>query len=287
MIKNILKIMSVLLLFVFSFFYTYKVVTLVKSKDPLMIKLDIFEETYNIKAINALINEEEIIPGINGCIVNKNKSYLKMKQINRFNPNMIEYFEIKPELSLAKVYDKYIIRGNKIKNEVALIFKITKLDYLKEVLKVLSSKKVLASFFIDGSIIEHNSKIIYEIVKNGHEIYNLGYDGRYEEDLLLWTNNMIEAIGNNSSNYCLVPNERENDLRLCAKYKMHTIKTDLLINLSNNFSINKNKIEKGSIITFDLNRHTKTELLGVINFLNSKDYQYNLISNHLSEQGCF
>lgn len=287
MIKKGFRLISILFLFLFSFFYTYKVVTIVKSKDPIMIKLDIFEELYNIKATNAEINNHEIIPGINGCIINKNKSYTKMKKINRYNPNMIEYFEVKPELSLDKVYDKYIIKGNKLKNEIAFIFKVDKIDYLMEILNVLSDKKIEATFFIDGLIVENNSNIIYEIVKKGHEIYNLGYDGKYEKDLLLWTNNMIEAVANNKSNYCLVINERENVLRLCAKHKMHTIKVNLMINQGQGFNLIKNKIDKGSIITFDLNQCTKRELLSVIKFLNSKGYQYNLISNHLSEQGCF
>lgn len=288
MLKKGLQGLGLLFLFIFSFLYTDKIVKIVKSKDPIMIKINHFENIYNIDAVNAIINDNEIIPGINGCIVDKDRSYSMMKRINKYNPNMIEYRELKPELSLDKIYDKYIVKGNKNKNEVAFIFKLSnKDDNLNDILRILNEYNIKASFFIDGKYLEENPEQVYEIIKLEHEIYNLGYNSKYEKDTLLWTNSIIDTIANNKSKYCLVMRENIDVLILCANHKMHTIKANLVVNYSNTLSLIKNKIEKGSMIVFEINNNTKSELIGMIIFLNTKGYKHNLLSEHLSEKGCF
>jgi len=286
MLKKVLQTIGLLLLCSFSFFYTDRVVTVVKNQDPIMIKINEYKDFYNIESVDAIINDKEIIPGINGCKINIDKSYSNMKRVGSYNPNMIEYQEIKPELSLSKTYDKYIIKGNSNKNKVAIIFKVNNINNLVEIRSILKEKQIKAAFFIDGKDIENNVNSIYHLINEGHEIYNLGYDNRYEKDMLRWTNNMIDSIANNKSKYCLVLTENQNTVDICSKEKMHTIKSDIIINYGSPFSIVRNKIEKGSIIVFDVNSITKNELIGVITFLNKKGYTYNILSNHLNEKGC-
>jgi hypothetical protein len=286
MLKRSLQTLGLILLVIFSFYYTDRVISVVKSYDPIMIKINDFEDMYNINYINATINNNEIIPGVNGCMVDTNKSYHNMKRIGNYNPNMIEYREITPELSLRNVYDKYIVKGNKTKLEIALIIKVNNINDINSMLNILHQKQVAASFFIDGSLIENNSNMIYEMIQAGHEIYNLGYNGKYERDLLLWTNSMIDSIAKNKSNYCLTLTENQNTLDLCSRNKMHTVKPDIIINISSPFSMIRNNIEKGSLVLFDINNDTSTELLAAINFLTSKGYKFNLLIDHLSEKGC-
>ncbi|MDD2490429.1 MAG: polysaccharide deacetylase family protein [Bacilli bacterium] len=286
MLKKVLQTIGLLLLCSFSFFYTDRVVTVVKNQDPIMIKINEYKDFYNIESVDAIINDKDIIPGINGCKVNIDKSYSNMKRIGSYNPNMIEYQEIKPELSLSKTYDKYIVKGNSNKNTVTLVFKVNNINNINEIKSILKEKKIKAAFFIDGKDIETNVNSIYPLINEGHEIYNLGYDHRYEKEMLRWTNNMIDSIANNKSNYCLVLTENQNTLDICSKEKMYTIKPDIIINYGNPFSIVRKTIEKGSIIVFDVNSITKNELIGVITFLNKKGYTFNILSNHLSEKGC-
>ena len=79
-LKKIIKIFLILCLVCFSFFYTDKVMKLLNKKDPLMITLNNIKEEYEILPVNAIIEEDTIIPGIKGLEVNIEKSYEEMKQ---------------------------------------------------------------------------------------------------------------------------------------------------------------------------------------------------------------
>lgn len=286
MLKKSFQIIGLLLLIGFSFFYTEKVALVVREQDPLMIKIGEYETLFNKESIDAIVKDNTIIPGINACVVDTDSSYANMKRVGRFSSNMIEYKEIKPKLSLDRIYDKYIIKGNTNKYEVSFVFKLSDTKYLINVLNFLSKKNIKASFFIDGKTIEEETQYIYRIADEKHEIYNLGYDGEYEKDLLVWTNSMIENITSNDSKYCLDIKGDKSIIDICSKNKMYTIKSDILINYKNTFDIYKSKIEKGSIIVFDVNDKTIDELTKTVLFLNSKGFTYNLLSNHLSEKGC-
>ena len=286
MLKKSFQIIGLILLICFSFFYTEKVVMVVNNQDPLMIKIKEYGEVFNIESVDAITSGNSVIPGINACVVDTNESYSNMKRIGSYNENMIEYKEIKPKLSLDKTYDKYIIKGNKKGFEVALVFKVRDSSYILEIANFLHKKGIKASFFVDGKQIEEDSQNIYVLINNDNEIYNLGYDGKYNKDLLIWTNNMIENMSKNIPKYCIVSKEDEKVIDMCADNKMYTIKSSVEINYNTTFNDVKSKIEKGSIIVFDTNNKTIDELSKTILFLNSKGYNYNLLSDHLSEKGC-
>jgi hypothetical protein len=286
MLKKSFQIIGLLLLIGFSFFYTEKVALVVREQDPLMVKIEEYETLFNKESVNAIVKDDTIIPGINACVVDMDSSYANMKRVGRFSNNMIEYKEIKPKLSLDRIYDKYIIKGNTNKYQVSFVFKISDTKYLINILNFLSKKKIQASFFIDGKTIEDETQYIYRIADEKHEIYNLGYDGEYEKDLLVWTNSMIENITSNDSKYCLDVEDDKSIIDICSKNKMYTIKSEIVINYKNTFDIYKDKIEKGSIIVFDVNDNTINELSKTVLFLNSKGFTYNLLSKHLSEKGC-
>ncbi len=133
--KKIIKILSILFLVCFSFYYTEKIAIVMKNKDELMIKINNTKERYNVDYVNAKIEGETIIPGINGLNVNANKSYNNMKSINVFNEYYLKYDQIKPEISLVDNKDKIIIKGNKNKNAISLVIKNN--PYIKTYLKNL------------------------------------------------------------------------------------------------------------------------------------------------------
>jgi hypothetical protein len=286
MLKKAFQLIGLTILIGFSFFYTEKVATVVRNQDPLMIKIQEYESSFNRKSIDAISTDDSIIPGVNACVVDTTSSYTNMKRVGSYNPNMIEYKEIKPKLSLDNIYDKYIIKGNKSTFEVALVFKLEDSEYVSNIINILSKKNIKVSFFIDGKLMEKETQSVYRLVNQGYEIYNSGYDGDYDKDLLIWTNNMIENMSYNTPKYCLVIEDNKKVLDMCASNKMYTIKSDLVINYKNTFDTIKNKIDKGSIIIFDVNNNTVNELSKALLFLNSKGYNYNVLSDHLSEKGC-
>lgn len=286
MFKKSFQIIGLVLLIGFSFYYTDKVVTVVRNQDPLMIKIQEYESIFNKDSVDAFVEDNSIIPGINACVVDTNSSYSNMKKIGSYNSSMIEYREIKPKLSLDNIYDKYVVKGNKDTFEVAIVFKLNDSSYIADILNTLSKKNTKASFFVDGKVIEEKTQSVYKLINQRHEIYNLGYENKYDKDLLVWTNNMIENMSYNKSKYCLVSKENSKVLDMCASNKMYTIKANLFIDYSNSFNDIKANIEKGSIIVFDVNDKTTAELSKTLFFLNSKGFTYNVLSNHLSEKGC-
>ena len=62
-LKKIMNRLLILGLFIFSFYYTDKVVELLKEKDPLMTEIKALNEKYAIKSVNAEVKEEFIRPG--------------------------------------------------------------------------------------------------------------------------------------------------------------------------------------------------------------------------------
>lgn len=278
--KKCISYLGVFVLVCFSFFYTDKAVDIVKRNDPVMKEILNLSDNLKVDPINAIINNDEVISGLNGKKVNIDKSYQKMKKINMYKESMLVFDEILPEVSIN--YDKYVIKGNELKNEVALVFKVDSIDNIKLVNKVLTDKNILATFFIDGNIVKDNMDLVSNLVKDGYEIENLGYNGNYSGNKLSWTNNMIESLTNKKANYCYTEYKDKNILELCSNNKMYTIKPT--INTGNYpFLTVKKNLESGSIISFDLSDKTLKELPSIISYISQKGYNIVTLDQLISE----
>ena len=72
-LKNIIRIFLIIGLVCFSFYYTDKVMNILNNRDPLMIKLNDIKDSYEVLPVNAIINNDTIIPGIKGIEVDVDK----------------------------------------------------------------------------------------------------------------------------------------------------------------------------------------------------------------------
>ena len=72
---------------VFSFYYTDKIALMVQSNNPIMKQINQEKEKHEEESVNAIINEDKIIPGKNGLTINVEKSFSAMKSFNAFNSN--------------------------------------------------------------------------------------------------------------------------------------------------------------------------------------------------------
>ena len=133
-LKRIFEIIGFISLVCFSFFYTNEISNVIKENDDLLIQIKDNENLYNVKAIDAVILDDTIIPGVSGKKVSVDKSYNNMKKYNTFNENLLVYDKVKPNVSVNKVYDKYIISGNK---SITNIFKNFNFIHLMFILKIL------------------------------------------------------------------------------------------------------------------------------------------------------
>lgn len=282
MLKKYTSYLGVLVLACFSFYYTDRAVDIVKRNDPIMKSILANSENYYVDPMSAIINGDEVTVGVNGKKVNVDKSYQNMKKLNEYNETMLVFDEVIPDISFTNGFDKYIVGGNMNKNQVALVFKVDDSYYVDSINDILLDKNVLATFFMDGYVVEKNMNQVLELVSNGYEIENLGYDGSYNLDRFGWTNNMISSLTNEDTKFCYTDYKNSEILDLCGNHKMYTIKPTVSVN-SYPFSTVKKELESGSIISFNLNDSTLKELPSIISYIKQKGFDLVTLNELISE----
>ena len=273
--KNIIKSIGLFSLILFSFFYSEKVMEVVKENDSLMIEIKNNIEEFKVDSIDAIIEGDTIIPGISGKTINVDKSYKKMKKYNIFNESLLEYDIVKPSISIDNNLDKYIIKG---REDIYLIFILNDIKYINDFVSVVNDNKI--NIFVDNKIITNNLDILYKI--RNYELYNYGNNGNYTNEVLLMNNNIINNIANNKSNICLNMNKDNNNLNICKNNNMYSI-NPLIIESNDNYNNIKNNLENGSIISLNINKKNIEEINNIINYIKKKGYKLNYLSELVKE----
>ncbi len=279
--KNIIKLVGLLMLIGFSFFYTDKVIEVIREEDEIMIKIKSSASDYKVSPVDATIVKNTIIPGLQGREVNIESSYKKMKEQGVFNPSLFVYEEIDPDNRLENHQDKYIILGNPNKNMVGLLFILDNNRYLEQIDKILTSKEITASFFVDYSYLVNNSTRIKE--KTNYEFYSYGKEGNYAPDTLLFSNNLISRITKHNASYCLSTNLEKEVLELCDKNNLYTINPNIIAT-STPYKVVKNHLTSGSMILLQMNQETVNELSFIIDYIKGRGYQLTSLSKLLEEK---
>lgn len=250
--KNILKMISILLLVIFSFFYTDKVINFINKKDPLMNEIDLRKDKYEVLPINAVLENNTIIPGIKGKSVDLDKSYENMKLSGIFREDYLVYNDILPSELLSNNMDKYIVGGNPSSNKISLIV-IANYDNLNKI------KNQNITIFLNHSDINiKNIKMI------NNSVYTYGNNGTYNEEMLNNDNTIINRISKNSSIYCLSREKNNDTLSICNEKKMYVVIPSII----GDYLDIKNNLTNGSIILLnDINN-----LDVIVKYINSKGY---------------
>lgn len=268
-----IKILGLICLICFTFIYTEKIIDVSIEQDEIMIKLKDIENNYKTEPINAIIENDTIIPGNIGKYIDIDSSYKQMKKIGYFEESLIIYEDIYPNISIYNNYNKYIIKGNTKNKHVSLIYILKNNNTLDNILNIIKNKNITISFFIDSTFLNNNLDIVYKL-KN-YEIYNYGNNGKYTKDNLIITNNIINNKSNNNSIYCLFLNKDKNSLNTCTDNKMFSI----IPSINGNYNDIKNNLENGSII----NITNTQELSNIIDYINNKGYTIVPLSNLIKE----
>lgn len=277
--KSVWKLTSLLLLLIVSFIYTDKVFSEVKKTDPVMKKINSYEKKVNVKPVEPIITDDEIILGISGLKINKKESYNNMKSNKEFDKEKIVYDKVLPKNSINKNYNYYITRGNTKKKNISIIFKVSDEDDINDIL-LINKDNIKLNLFIDGVWLEQNTDAISKINKENYEIYNLGYNGKYKRNTIKFTNNMIESITLKKSIFCLNEDKNDASKKICARKNMYTIKPGLidpsLVELRNN-------LENGLIISYDLSNFNTDEFNILVNTITKKGYNIVGLSKLIKE----
>lgn len=261
---KIIKYLGLFLLICFTFFYTEKVVNVINNNDELMIDIKDRAINYEIEAIDAVIDNDTIIPGKYGKVVNIDKSYYNMKSSKVFNDKLLFYDIVKPNISLKDNNDKYIIGGNPKFKNVSLIYILN--NNIESNINLINSINYRINIFLNYEFMLKNINMLNSL--NNHDIYNYGNDGNYTEDNVIMGNNIINNRTNNRSVYCLARTRNDNTINMCSKNKMYTI----IPSIDRNYSDIKSNIKNGSIIMIN----NIKELDVIVNYINSKGY--NIVS---------
>ena len=280
MLKRIYPVILTLLLIYFSFYYTNKVVGLIKSKDPIMVKIEKEKSNYEVKAVNAKVDSKNVIPGKNGKVVNESESFKKMKSYGEYNEELYVFDEVEPTVSMDDYYDKYINFGRNDSNKVSLVFKIEKNDSMDYALKILKDNNATATFFIDGIFLKNNKDIISKAIKNGNEIEVLSYDESYDKLYFEDSLHKLFDLTKNEPKFCYADYDRKEVLLLCDRLGLHTIIPTINTSI-NSFSLVKDKLQSGSIISLKANSNN---LNTIINYIKQRGYNLVTLENLLLEQ---
>ena len=278
--KKTIKIVLSIILIVFSFFYTNKIIKISRNNDPIMIEIMNYYNEYNDIKEEAVIENNNIIPGTTGENIDIDKSYLNMKRRGKFDQKLLVFKKTYPKDELDKNFDKYIISGSKSKSNISIIFIINDFSNIKETLSILNQKKVNATFFIDNKLFDKEINIIKHIIDLGHEIELSS--NTYKTIEVNNINRTLKLISKDELNYCITKVKNESLLQNCKSAKLHTIIPTLIVetHLYNNI---KNNLENGSIILIENNKNNIKELLSTLNYITQKGEKIILLKNLLKE----
>lgn len=220
------RLIGIMSLLVFSFYLTDIVTELAINTNPLMESIKKHSNDYYTKSVSAIINDNTIIPGINGKKVNEMESFLNMKDFGTFNNNYLIYDEIKPEVSIEDNIEKIIISGNKNLRQISLLIKDNKviLDYLKQ-----NNLKYSKLINVDSSL-DINENINIENEKDKFDDLNI----------ILNKKKLNKKI-------CII---NFSNIYGCKKNSYYLVKPNIYLKNSNIVSM-INYIENGNIIFID------------------------------------
>lgn len=268
--KQILKIIGIITLLIGSFIYTKQVTTVLKSEDNIMITIKNEAKMYYQSPVQALIENNTIIPGIKGRKVNANKSYYRMKSIGKYQQKLLVFEDIAPNISLKNNFDKYIIKGNPNKKMVSLVF-IVKNNNLNKIIQILNNKGIKANFFIETKYLEKNKNIIFNLIKQNHIIGNLSTNYDYNNSDFIWIKSTITNGVGQKYNYCYAKEQNDDVIKNCSIQRSYTIMPTIIT--ENPYISTKQNLESGSILSYEINSELEKELNLIINYIQSKNYQ--------------
>ena len=268
--NNKIKIIGIIFLAGFSFFYTEKVTSIIKDNDPIMKQIKDIKKDMVVNKIDRIIINDEYITSINGCIVDEEESYNGMKNSGEFKQELI----VMKEDNQKDKEKLFIVGGNKKKRNVSIIL----LNIDEDLDKYIKKNKIKINYFLDGKYIKDNINKIINISKYSN-IYNFGRNREYSDKYLLYDNTVILNNLNNESNYCLTSTKNNNTLDTCFTYNMDTIKKEYISD--NIITYTKENLENGQIFVFD--KYNYSDLKIAINYILSKGYNIVMLNELLNE----
>lgn len=268
--KKYFEVIGFIVLAMFSFFYTSKTINVVKNTDEIMIKIKEDKDSKKTEPIDAVINDDMIIPGISGTEVDISASYDAMKKVGSYSPNLLIYKKIKPNISISNIYNKYVNMGNSSKKQVSIIFKVDNNDDIGKILEIADKNDIKVNFFALDNLDDN----ILNLVSKGHNVGSVNNT--------VWVNTLVTKVANQKDSYCYIEEKNKEILDMCALNKSYTIIPNIIANNTPTLVIKKN-LESGSIISMEINKTSIKEFEYIIRYIKSKGFNIVNLENLLEE----
>ena len=238
---------------IFSFYYANNVATFMQSKTDLMKQIKDYNK--EVKSVDAVIQDDYIIPGINGLIVNTKDSYSNMIKVGYFDEEYLSFDEIAPLISLQDNLDKIIKKGNSLKKSISII-------------------------------IDNKSLLKYCIKNNIKANYLVNVNDLFDDQNVLLLNNEVKDFyrvekylnkKNANSNICVI---NSNNRKICESNGKYLVEPTYFINNSNMSSI-ITEIDSGDIIKID--NLSMTNFIILINKIKYRNLNISYLNDLISE----
>lgn len=247
------------ILVLLSFYTTNKTANLVRNQDPILKEIRNISLEKKEDFVNAVIEDDYIIPGMYGSIIDELKSLAKMKEQDVFNNLYLVSQPIKPDISLSDNLDKIIIKGNSKKQQVSFVIDENSSKKIKD---YLVKNSIKASLLITKDNFSKDS--YFEQINNDFKNYK-------ELDKTLKKNKI-------NTNICVLDNNNSN-LKFCKSKKKYLVKPGMFLDNANIIEI-KTKLDSGSIIYIK----AATYLDCLVEYIKSKDLKIVPLSQLISEK---
>ena len=172
--KYVIKYIFLFSLVFISFFYAGGVSKVLINNSQLMQKIKIESVNFNKLSDDAIIIDNNIVPGKNGIVVDELASYYQMKDSNVFDFTKLVFKQVKPNISVSD-HKELIINKVLVKKGIVLVFKDNEqiLDYLKDkqiIINRLVTSKTFdkSSNYEQISIDENVDKLLDKYKLNKH-----------------------------------------------------------------------------------------------------------------------
>lgn len=281
-LKKVFQMVGILTLMIGSFLLTSEVKTASKVTDTLLNEIKSKKDGYKENAIEPYVDDDTIIPGINGREVDVDKSYEEMSKVGYFDDKLLVFKTLMVKNVLDKNKDKYIVSLNNSRMEVSLLFKVLEDDDITKIVKVFDERKIKGTFFITSSYLEKHHNQIIKLVQGGYTIGNLSNNEDYSDSDFVWMKTILTNIGGQKYNYCLVRDKSKKVIKMCNLQDSYTIFSNQVIKMSPLINVKK-KLEPGGIIVFDVNNSLNTEIEAILNYIDSKGYTIKSLEEGLKE----
>lgn len=243
---------------VLSFYFTDKTMIFINNKSPIMKEIVLRKDDYRTEYVNAIIDENTIIPGLNGKEVDELKSFNKMDDLGYFNDLYLVYNESVPLVSINDNKDKIIVKGNPKKNMVSFI-----VDHNSDVNNYLNQNNIKYTNLV---------RLGDDLNKNNEYINGEG-DTKLFSDL----NTLLNRKKINSK-ICLY---NYSDINYCKKKNYYIVQYS--INMNDDILSNINKLGSGDIVYIS-SKTTLNQLKLIINEITRLDLKIDYLSVLISEK---